>query len=126
MTAEPPSPSLKDLEARLGALRASAGLEREGEKETGGRADAPSQGMGMAFRVGVELVAGVAVGGGIGWFLDGWLGTRPFLMIGFFVLGAAAGMLNVYRMTQRLDAASGAEDRDAANGAGKENDGRSA
>ena len=53
--------------------------------------------MGLAFRVGVELVAGVAVGAGIGYALDHWLGTGPWLMIVFFFLGAAGGMMNVFR-----------------------------
>lgn len=51
----------------------------------------------MAMRIGVELVAGVAVGAGIGYFLDRWLGTGPWLLILFFFLGAAGGMMNVYR-----------------------------
>ena len=53
--------------------------------------------MGLAFRVGVELVAGVAVGAAIGYGLDYWLGTKPWLMIVFFFLGAAGGMMNVFR-----------------------------
>lgn len=51
----------------------------------------------MAMRIGIELVAGVAVGAGIGYLLDSWLGTAPWLLILFFFLGAAGGMMNVYR-----------------------------
>lgn len=54
-------------------------------------------GLGMAMRIGVELVAGVGVGAGIGYFLDRWLGTGPWLLILFFFLGAAGGIMNVYR-----------------------------
>ena len=53
--------------------------------------------MGMAFRVGVELVAGVMVGAAIGYGLDQLLGTTPWMLIVFFFLGAAGGMMNVYR-----------------------------
>lgn len=53
--------------------------------------------MGVAFRVGVELVAGVIVGAAIGYGLDQWLGTKPWMLIVFFFLGAAGGMMNVYR-----------------------------
>jgi|RhiMethySRZTD1v2_1073278.scaffolds.fasta_scaffold901966_2 ATP synthase protein I len=60
------------------------------------------KGLSFAFRIGTELVAGVAVGVGIGWGLDRWLGTKPWLMIAFFVLGAAAGMMNVYRAVAGL------------------------
>jgi ATP synthase protein I len=50
----------------------------------------------------VELVAGVVVGGGIGWFLDGAFGTRPWLLIVFFFLGFAGGLLNLVRSAQRM------------------------
>jgi len=50
------------------------------------------------MRIGVELVATLIVGGGIGLFLDRWLGTAPWLMLVFFILGAAAGFINIYRV----------------------------
>ena len=53
--------------------------------------------MGLAMRVGVELVAGVAVGLAIGWGLDAWLRTRPVFTIVFVLLGGAAGIVNVWR-----------------------------
>ena len=37
---------------------------------------------GQAMRLGVELVAGVCVGGFIGWALDRFFGTAPFLILG--------------------------------------------
>jgi ATP synthase protein I len=54
-------------------------------------------GFGVAFRIGVELVAALIVGVGVGWLLDRWLGSKPWFLIVFFFLGAAAGILNVYR-----------------------------
>lgn len=107
MTAEPPPPSLKDLEERLSRLRKRAGLEKDGQEERGGQPTPPSSAMGLAFRVGVELAAGLAVGGAIGWFLDGWLNTRPLLMLLFFALGAAAGLMNVFRTARALNAPDG-------------------
>lgn len=62
--------------------------------------------LGQAMRIAVELVVGVAVGGFVGWFLDSHLGTRPWLMLVFLMLGFAAGMLNVIRMARRMQAAS--------------------
>ena len=53
--------------------------------------------MGSAFKLGTELVAAVAVGTIIGFILDNWFDTKPWLIIIFFFLGAAAGMLNVIR-----------------------------
>ena len=79
-------------------------LERARLASKGGRSDGPrditaasQNGFGFALRVGVELVAALAVGLGIGWAFDHWLGTRPWGLVTFFFLGAAAGILNVYR-----------------------------
>ena len=46
--------------------------------------------MGSAFKLGTELVAAVAVGTIIGFILDSWFGTKPWLIVIFFFLGAAA------------------------------------
>jgi len=87
-------PSLEDLDARLRTARERVHpAPKAGEAGSG-----PSlSGIGFAFRVGIELVSALAVGVGIGWLLDRWLGTRPWLMVVFFFLGAAAGVLNVWR-----------------------------
>ena len=58
--------------------------------------------MGSAFKLGTELVAAVAVGTIIGFILDNWFDTKPWLIIIFFFLGAAAGMLNVIRTANRM------------------------
>ena len=58
--------------------------------------------MGNAFKLGTELVAAVAVGTIIGFILDNWFGTKPWLIIIFFFLGAAAGMLNVIKAANRM------------------------
>ena len=58
--------------------------------------------MGVAFKLGTELVAAVTVGTIIGFILDSWFGTTPWLIIIFFFLGAAAGMLNVIRTANRM------------------------
>jgi ATP synthase protein I len=58
--------------------------------------------MGSAFKLGTELVAAVAVGTIIGFILDSWFDTKPWLMIIFFFLGAASGMLNVIRTANRM------------------------
>tara|TARA_B100000575_G_scaffold195033_1_gene157635 strand:- start:2030 stop:2314 length:285 start_codon:yes stop_codon:yes gene_type:complete len=58
--------------------------------------------MGSAFKLGTELVAAVGVGTIIGFILDSWFGTKPWLIIIFFFLGAAAGMLNVIRVANKM------------------------
>jgi ATP synthase protein I len=63
--------------------------------------------MGLGMRIGVEMVVTVAVGAGIGYLLDAWLGTAPLMMVLFLFLGAGAGVSNVYRVVRGLDEAVG-------------------
>jgi len=56
-----------------------------------------SSGMGRALRAGTDIVSAVAVGGFLGYWIDQWLGTKPFGTIIFFFLGSAAGLLSIYR-----------------------------
>lgn len=58
----------------------------------------PQGNWGFGFRAGVEVVSALVVGVGVGFFLDRWLGTWPWLFLLFFVLGSVAGVLNVYRL----------------------------
>ena len=58
--------------------------------------------LGNAFKLGTELVAAVAVGTIIGFILDSWFDTKPWLIIIFFFLGAAAGMLNVIKAANKM------------------------
>ena len=58
--------------------------------------------MGSAFKLGTELVAAVGVGTIIGFILDSWFGTKPWLIIIFFFLGSAAGMLNVIKTAKLM------------------------
>ena len=61
-----------------------------------------SSSMGSAFKLSTDLVAHVAVGTIIGFILDSWFDTKPWLIIIFFFLGAAAGMLNVIKTANRM------------------------
>ena len=70
---------------------------RQQEKRQHKKTQLPTDGMALAGRVTTELVAGVVVGTFIGWALDKWLGTTPTLMVVFFFIGSAAGMMNVWR-----------------------------
>jgi ATP synthase protein I len=100
-------PSLTDLDRRLKEARARI---PEARRETGGGGrDVGRAGMAAGFRIAVELLAALVVGGGIGWLLDRWLGTQPWLLILFFILGAAAGFVNVYRTGKELDRAAKAQ-----------------
>lgn len=89
---------LRDLDRRL--REAQTRQPRISNKVT-------ATGMGLAFRIGIELVAALVVGVGIGWLLDVWLDTKPWLMVVFFFLGAGAGILNVYRTVSSYGLAGG-------------------
>ena len=96
-------PELDRLDAKISSLKKGmAGLENSSkEKEL-----SPTL-AGLAMRAGVELVAGVAVGAGVGYGLDRWLDSGPWLLIVGFVVGAVAGMMNVYRAINGLGMALG-------------------
>jgi ATP synthase protein I len=86
------SARLRDLGERLGQH------ERPSDSEPGQRPTSDSSGIALGLRLSSELVAGVLVGTGIGWLLDYWLGTSPFGMLVFLLLGFVAGVLNVMRV----------------------------
>ena len=54
-----------------------------------------------------EMVAALILGAVVGFWLDSWLGTRPWLLIVFLFLGIASGTLNAYRAARRLGAGRG-------------------
>ena len=58
--------------------------------------------MGTAFKLGTELVSAVLVGTIIGFILDTWFDTKPWLIILFFFLGSVAGILNVIKAAKKM------------------------
>ena len=95
MQDDSPPPSLEKLDERLRAAKA---------KRRSAEATSTERGKGLAFamRIGVEIVAALIVGVAVGYFLDRWLGTKPWFLLLFFVLGAAAGFVNVFRVVGGL------------------------
>jgi ATP synthase protein I len=86
------------LSARLQHLgKRLSQVSRPSENDPGPRQRADASAMARGFRLSTELVAGVIVGGLIGWLLDRWLGISPWGMIVFLLLGFVAGVLNVMR-----------------------------
>ena len=58
--------------------------------------------LGIAFKLSTELVATVAVGTIIGFILDDWFDTKPWLILIFFFVGVAAGILNVVKSAKNM------------------------
>ena len=57
---------------------------------------------GEAFKLSTELVAAVAVGTIIGFILDDWFGTKPWLILIFFFLGVVTGITNVIKSAKKM------------------------
>ncbi len=104
MSDQRPEKELEELDARL---REARGKPDQTGLATGPNKVTPGSALGLAMRVGVELVSALAIGVFIGWLLDRWLGTGPWLMLVFILLGGAAGILNVYRMARGFGYAAG-------------------
>lgn len=94
-------PSLESLDQKLKEAKAASQPEKKEEESVIG------QSLSYAMRVSVELIAGVLVGAFIGYYLDKWLGTKPWLFILMFIIGAIAGVLNVYRFVTKNSAGNG-------------------
>lgn len=80
---------LQELKARIDAAAAS-----------GKEADLPKKYNSLtASRIVVEMFSGVLVGGGIGYYIDKWLGTLPLFFISLLLLGLAAAIINIYKLS---------------------------
>ena len=61
-----------------------------------------SSSMGTAFKMSTELVSAVVVGTIIGFILDNWFGTKPWLILIFFFVGVIAGIMNVVKSAKKM------------------------
>ncbi len=91
-------PSLDDLDSRLRKVR----KDRETTASRWGRV--PDSSFGRALHLAIEMAASLAVGVGLGWFLDHWLGTKPWLLIVFVFLGVGAAVRNAFRLAKQYEA----------------------
>ena len=66
---------------------------------TAGNMRQPDDGKSKAIRISTELIVAVSLGALIGWVLDDWLDTKPWLLVIFLLLGNAAGLWNIFRLT---------------------------
>ena len=91
------SSDLKDLERRLAEARKRR-EKPQSEQDNGGSL------LGMAWRLSTELVVAVLVGAALGYGLDSLLGTRPWILLIGLGFGFAAGLMNTFRVAQKMDA----------------------
>jgi len=83
-----------DLESRIAKARAAE------EARVGGAATPPSKGYGQGSRVLAELIGVPAGGALIGWALDYWLGTSPWLLLILLALAIVAAGRNIYKISK--------------------------
>ena len=89
---------LSDLGSKIDGAQAGKEAEITAQEDKAMRA----RGMAYGLRMSSEFVAAIIVGGLIGFGLDKLFGTVPWFFLLFFVLGLAAGVMNVTRAFQRL------------------------
>ena len=101
------SARLKRLETQIERKRPSASPDPSSRS---GSSDGPSP-LGRAMQLSTEFIAGVIAGGILGWIFDRFLGTKPWGMIVFLMLGFVTGVYNVMRTSGFSGSRSGPDDR---------------
>src|SRR5271157_6582149 len=103
------------LRARLnrlsGELKGRAAPQPAAQPSAESKPDGMGSAMSLGLRAGSEFVSAVIVGSGIGWVLDRALGTNPAFLIVFFMIGVAAGVWNVIRVTSPKGGGQGHDSR---------------
>ena len=85
-----------DLKTRLKIAKSKYKNKNQSNK------DNEKSSFGKAFQLSTELVSAVLVATIIGFILDNWFDTKPWLIIIFFFIGVAAGIMNVVRSAKRM------------------------
>ena len=104
---------LSDLGHRLDKASGGTAAEVVAKAQSAEADAARSRAMGMGFSIAAQLVAGVLVGAVMGYYLDRWLGTAPWLMVLFLMFGFAAGLMNVIRTAREMQKISEAQSKGA-------------
>ena len=88
--------NLKEISTRLKIAKKN--IREVEQKKVGSNAAS----LGKALKISTDLVAAVGAGSPIGVLLDYWFDTNPLLIICFFFMGVAAGILNVFRSAKKM------------------------
>jgi len=91
-------PRLQELKTKIETVKKVENKKNEIHQKNLDDNDDKSQGL----RAGAELITSIAAGAIIGYWLDDWLGTKPFLLIVMLILGIITGFVNVWRTTQNM------------------------
>ena len=82
-------------------IRLKIAKDKVNKKTLNNNNNQPSS-LGMALKLSTEMVAAVLVGTIIGYILDSWFDSKPWLIIIFFFVGAVAGITNVIRSAKLM------------------------
>ena len=87
---------LKEISTRLEIAKKN--IKKKQIKNNGSNAAS----LGKALKISTELIAAVVVGTTLGFILDNWFDTKPWLTISFFIMGVVAGILNVIKSAKNI------------------------
>ena len=90
-------PNENDLSERKNALGQKLNQAQDSYAQNTPKDTEPKTGYGMAFRAASDFVAALFVGCVLGWGLDSMLGTKPWFLILFVLLGFAAAITTIVR-----------------------------
>ena len=85
---------ISELKKKINHLEDLKQIQTSSKKQSGAS---------FGFKISTEIVAALVVGVGIGLLVDNYFNTKPVGLIIFFILGAFAGFLNVYRVMRRIE-----------------------
>ena len=98
-----PGSLTSDLAARIERAR---GAPEARSRAAGQSSTRDMTGLSRGLRLGSEFVAAILVGAGIGFLLDLWLGTSPWILLVMLIVGFAAGVMNITRSVSEMNKAA--------------------
>jgi ATP synthase protein I len=93
----------RDLASRIASAKRDRATE---DNRASADASPEMSGMARGMRIGTEFIAAILVGTGFGYLIDLGLGTSPWGLLIMFMVGFAAGILNVTRVVAQMNKAS--------------------
>jgi ATP synthase protein I len=110
---------MQAVPSHSGEMSQGSGMAKQHPSPVSGPLDPAARRTKRAFNalsassIGLELGISVAIGLWFGWWLDGKLGSAPWMMLAFLLLGLVAGFRGVFRAVKRANAAADSDEEQA-------------